>query len=71
MRRELDLNAVSDGKLYRQSDMVKAGCNDCKGCSDCCRGMGDSIVLEPFDVYQRCSHLEQYFVTLLSYAVEL
>ena len=23
MRRELDLNAVSDGKLYRQSDMVK------------------------------------------------
>ena len=71
MRRELDLNAVSDGKLYRQSDMVKAGCNDCKGCSDCCRGMGDSIVLDPFDVYQLCSHLEQNFETLLSYALEL
>lgn len=44
MRRELDLNAVSDGKLYRQSDMVKAGCNDCKGCSDCCRGMGEILL---------------------------
>ena len=40
MRRELDINEVSDGKLYTSNDMVKMGCDDCSGCSDCCEGMG-------------------------------
>lgn len=71
MQREIDLAAISDGKLYRQSDMVKAGCNDCKGCSDCCRGMGNSIVLDPYDIYLLCGRLAQSFDELLSYAVEL
>ena len=61
MLRELDMGAISDGRLYRHSDMVKAGCNDCKGCSDCCRGMGNSIVLDPFDVYQLCKKLKNQF----------
>lgn len=71
MRREIDLAEISDGKRYRQSDMVKAGCNDCKGCSDCCRKMGDSIILDPYDVYFLCRGLKQSFEQLLSYAVEL
>lgn len=71
MRREIDLAVISDGKLYRQSDMVKAGCNDCKGCSDCCREMGDSIVLDPYDIYQLCRNLNQTFEQLLTYALEL
>lgn len=71
MQREIDLSTVSDGKRYRQSDMVKAGCNDCKGCSDCCRGMGDSIVLDPFDIYRLCKNLGQSFEQLLSGAVDL
>ena len=32
--------------------MVKVGCDDCRGCSACCHGMGDSIVLDPMDVYR-------------------
>ena len=71
MLREIDLSAVSDGKRYRQSDMVKAGCNDCKGCSDCCRNMGNSIVLDPYDCFELCKNLKENFEQLLSYAIEL
>lgn len=71
MLREIDLSAVSDGKRYRQSDMVKAGCNDCKGCSDCCRNMGRSIVLDPYDCFELCKNLRESFEKLLSYAIEL
>lgn len=71
MLREIDLSAVSDGKRYRQSDMVKAGCNDCKGCSDCCRNMGRSIVLDPYDCFELCKNLKESFEKLLSYAIEL
>lgn len=71
MLRDIDLKAVSDGRLYRQSDMVKVGCNDCKGCSDCCRGMGSSIVLDPYDCFMLCKNLGESFESLLSYAIEL
>lgn len=45
MRREVTLEEISDGRLYEANDMVKADCQDCKGCFDCCTGMGDSVVL--------------------------
>ena len=51
MEREIDLNQISDGKLYLANDMVRTGCNECAGCSSCCRGMGDSIILDPYDMY--------------------
>lgn len=37
---------------YNNKDMARLGCNECSGCSECCRGMGDSIVLDPWDMYQ-------------------
>lgn len=52
MKRNIDLKEISDGKLYTERDMVKAGCNDCKGCFACCTGMGESIVLDPLDMYR-------------------
>lgn len=52
MRREIDLNEISDGRLYGVNDMVKADCNDCKDCSSCCQGMGSSIVLDPLDCFR-------------------
>ena len=33
MRRNVDLNEISDGKLYTSNDMVKADCYECQGCS--------------------------------------
>lgn len=32
MRREVTLEEISDGRLYEANDMVKADCQDCKGC---------------------------------------
>ena len=52
MKRNVTLAEISDGRLYGSNDMVKADCHGCKGCSKCCRGMGASIVLDPYDVYR-------------------
>jgi hypothetical protein len=52
MLRDVNMNEISDGKLYGSNDLVKADCQDCQGCSDCCRGMGNSIVLDPLDLHR-------------------
>ena len=33
MERNIRMEEISDGKLYGLNDMVKAGCEDCVGCS--------------------------------------
>lgn len=38
--------------LYENNALVRVDCHDCRGCSSCCRGMGDSIRLDPYDAYQ-------------------
>lgn len=65
MERNINMNEISDGKLYGMNDMVKAGCDDCKGCSACCQGMGNSIVLDPYDVYRLTTGLNCKFEELL------
>ena len=60
-----------DMKLYDLNDMVRAGCNDCKGCSDCCRGMGQSILLDPYDIWQLETHLGENFAGLMREKIEL
>ena len=52
MEREIDLVEVSDGKLYDAQDLVKVGCGDCAGCSSCCRETGNTILLDPYDIWQ-------------------
>lgn len=52
MEREINLEEISDGRLYTANDMVKIGCNDCEGCSECCRTVGNTIILDPYDLYQ-------------------
>ncbi len=52
MERYIDLQAVSDGRLYGPNDMVKTDTRDCEGCSSCCHGMGSSIVLDPLDAWR-------------------
>ena len=52
MLREGTLEDISDGKLYELNDMVRADCSDCRGCSKCCESdMGNSITLDPYDVW--------------------
>ena len=71
MKRQVSMDEISDGKLYTLNDMVKAGCNDCKGCSACCQGMGSSIVLDPLDVYRLCQNLGLTFEQLFAEKLEL
>ena len=55
MRREGSLEEFSDGRLFQRTDMVRANCMDCIGCSDCCKGMGNTVQLDPLDVHRlRC-----------------
>ncbi len=71
MERHVSLDEISDGKLYTLNDMVKADCQDCAGCSACCQGMGESIVLDPMDIYRLSAGLNQRFDELLATGVEL
>ena len=71
MKRNVELSEISDGRLYTANDMVRADCFDCKGCSACCHGMGNSIILDPMDIWrlQRATGLE--FAKLMGKYIEL
>ena len=71
MEREIDLNQISDGKLYLANDMVRTGCNECAGCSSCCRGMGESIILDPYDMYSMEQGLGVTFESLMEDKIAL
>ena len=44
MLRDVGLEDISDGRLYRENDMVKTDTNSCQGCKKiCCIGMGRTI----------------------------
>lgn len=64
----MDMNSV---KLYSNNDMVKVDCHDCKGCSSCCCDMGQSIWLDPYDVYNLTMYLGKSFEKLLAKEIEL
>lgn len=71
MERNIDMNEVSDGKLYTANDMVRADCGGCQGCSACCQGMGSSITLDPLDVFRLCVGLKTDFSGLMADKIEL
>lgn len=71
MKRDIDMNEVSDGKLYTSNDLVKADCGGCQGCSACCRGMGTSIILDPMDIFRLCCGLQTDFSGLMVDKIEL
>ena len=71
MKRDVDIKEISDGKLYTANDLIKVDCHDCRGCSECCRGMGNSIILDPMDIWRFTSNLKTNFNSLLEQYVEL
>ncbi len=52
MKRNVSLEEITDGKIYTINDMVRADTGGCQGCHVCCTGMGESITLDPYDVYR-------------------
>ncbi len=66
-----DLNEISDGRVYGPNDMARLACHDCRGCSECCRGMGDSVVLDPADIWRLCTGTGKTFEELVHGELEL
>ena len=66
-----DLAEISDGKIYGWNDMVRVSCNDCAGCSSCCRDMADTVKVDPYDAFSLTKGLEKEFETLLSKEIAL
>lgn len=71
MKRNCTLEEISDGKLYELEDLVEASCNGCKGKASCCHGMGNSIVLDPYDIYRITIGTKKTFEALLTQNLEL
>ncbi len=71
MERQVDLKEISDGKFYGLNDMVKACANNCEGCSECCHGRGDTITLDPLDVFQLKNGLQMGFEQLMARGISL
>lgn len=57
--------------LYSNNEMARLGCNECSGCSSCCREMGQSIILDPYDIYQLQIAAGQTFAQLMQDMIEL
>ena len=68
MRREVLTEDLK--KLYTANDMVKTDCGGCQGCSQCCIGMGESIVLDPYDGYSLVMGIGIEFPDLVSRFIE-
>ncbi|MDO5127537.1 MAG: YkgJ family cysteine cluster protein [Eubacteriales bacterium] len=52
MLRECNFNDISDRHTYGLNDMVRLDTDGCSGCHKCCTGMGQSIILDPFDIWR-------------------
>lgn len=71
MERNINLDEISDGRLYGINDMVRADCQSCEGCWACCEGMGRSILLDPLDLYRLTRNLGMTFEQLMADKIEL
>ena len=58
-------------RLYGPQDMVRIASSACAGCGACCRGMGDTIALDPYDVWQLGAGLGKTFEELMGAGVDL
>ncbi len=58
-------------KLLCAKDMAKVYSERCNGCGDCCRGMGDTIHLDPYDIFLLTKGLGKSFDEMMGSEVAL
>ena len=58
-------------RLYGAQDMARISSSACAGCGACCRGMGDTIVLDPYDVWQLEAGIGKTFKELMGAGTDL
>lgn len=66
-----EMRLHSDGRHYSLEDKVNVGCHDCSGCTDCCRTTGDSIILNPRDMFYLTIGLEKKFEDTIEKEIEI
>ncbi len=71
MRSKVSLESISDGRSYDIGDLVKADAGNCEGCSACCHGVGELVILTPFDVFEIIKQTGSTFDALLLDKLEL
>lgn len=71
MRRECNIEEISDGRRYHLNDLVKADCGACEGCYGCCHDMGNTIQVDPLDAWRLCTYRKLTFEQLLAESLEL
>lgn len=57
--------------LLNGNDMARLSCGECRGCSSCCEGMGQSILLDPYDIFQLQTVTGHDFAGLMRETIEL
>ena len=65
------IEEIYDGHFYDPDDMVPVGCSDCQGCSACCRNTGDSIILDPFDMFLLSKGTGRSFTDMIEREIEI
>ena len=58
-------------RLFSAHDMARISSAECAGCGACCRGMGDTIVLDPYDIWQLTAGTGKPFQALLGNCLDL
>lgn len=58
-------------RLYSADEMARTASRSCAGCGECCRGMGDTIHLDPYDVRELEIHTGMSFMDLLDRRIDL
>ena len=71
MIRNVDLEKITDNRLYTKNDVVNIGCDGCRGCSECCKSVGDSIILDPYDIYNLAKAVGKGFADLMEDVIEI
>ncbi len=71
MLREMNINDITEDKLFGANDMVKLGVDDCNGCHACCLDTGDTLNLDPYDVFRLEAGLGLGFGNILPNHLEL
>ena len=67
----MDRRSNDQQKLRAASEMARLPGKSCAGCGNCCRGMGDTIVLDPWDAAQLSEGLGRPFASMLEREVDL
>lgn len=71
MLRDQSVEEIYDGFFYTSDDPAPVGCGDCQGCSSCCQNTGDSIILDPYDMYMLSLGTGKTFEDMIEREIEI